>query len=244
MAREISTPTMVGPCGYFAGALDDPEYSTSNPSTKFGFCGATIELRRSHHPVLRHEPATALTRRIGYYEARACMSYVPEKISAETINSAFALISSSFNVVEMTKGDSDLWKRTTALKSRNPTLQVQPPMERKTFSDPPTQKIFSALVSSTANTKTFISSLLKVLETYRFDNPAASDQTTQFRQLNDTKYLPAPMHSPAVATRPDIEQTSRVTLAAQVRLAEVETGIILVFLLGSCTNWTLQAVSQ
>ncbi|KAJ7155607.1 glycosyl hydrolases family 18-domain-containing protein [Mycena filopes] len=117
---------------------------------------------------------------------RACMSYTPEKISAETlthINFAFALISSSFNVVEMTEGDSDLWKRTTALKSRNPTLQVFLSIGGWTFNDPPTQKIFSDLVGSAANTKTFISSLLKVFEAYGFDGldvdweyPGASDR--------------------------------------------------------------------
>ncbi|KAJ7864427.1 hypothetical protein B0H14DRAFT_3443479 [Mycena olivaceomarginata] len=119
---------------------------------------------------------TALTRRIGYYEAwgatRGCMAYSPEKISAETlthINFAFALVSSSFNIVEMTKGDSDLWKRTTALKKRNPTLKVFLSIGGWTFNDPPTQKIFSNMVGSDANTKTFISSVLKVFEAYGFD---------------------------------------------------------------------------
>lgn len=81
---------------------------------------------------------------------RKCMAYPPEQISAETlthINFAFALIesgcvvstfccftpfvlntvlalSSSFRIIEMTNGDTELWKRTTALKSRNPTLKV------------------------------------------------------------------------------------------------------------------------
>ncbi|KAJ7342365.1 glycoside hydrolase superfamily [Mycena albidolilacea] len=89
-------------------------------------------------------------------------------ISAETlthINLAFTLISSSFNIVEMTNGDSDLWKRTTALKKRNPTLK-----------DPPTQKIFSNMVESDANTKTFISSVLKGLDV-DWEYPAADDRS-------------------------------------------------------------------
>ncbi|KAJ7811281.1 glycoside hydrolase superfamily [Mycena olivaceomarginata] len=66
----------------------------------------------------------------------------PNKISAETltnINLAFtliSLISISFNIVEMTKGDFDLWKRTTALKQRNPTLKVFVCIGGWTFNDP------------------------------------------------------------------------------------------------------------
>ena len=35
--------------------------------------------------------------------------------------------------------------------------------------DPPTSTIFSRLVASTANTQTFIASVLSVMETYSFD---------------------------------------------------------------------------
>ena len=55
------------------------------------------------------------------------MVYPPEQIAADTlthINFAFALISSSFQVIEMTPGDSDLWRRTTALKKGRPALSV------------------------------------------------------------------------------------------------------------------------
>jgi hypothetical protein len=55
------------------------------------------------------------------------MAYEPEQIAADTlthINFAFALISSTFEVIEMTKGDSDLWRRTTALKEGRPALKV------------------------------------------------------------------------------------------------------------------------
>ncbi|KAJ7300594.1 hypothetical protein DFH08DRAFT_725187, partial [Mycena albidolilacea] len=115
-----------------------------------------------------------------------CMAYSPEKISAETlthINFAFALISNSFNVVEMAAGDTDLWKRTTALKSRNPTLKVYLSIGGWTFNDPPTSRIFSEMVASDANTQTFISSVLHVFESYGFDGldvdweyPAANDR--------------------------------------------------------------------
>ncbi|KAJ7488142.1 hypothetical protein FB451DRAFT_1226548 [Mycena latifolia] len=167
--------------------------------SQFGFCGTTEDFCGAECqsncggpsiPSCGTNQESALTRRIGYYEAwaatRGCMSYTPEKISAETlthINFAFALISSSFNVVEMTSGDSDLWKRTTALKSRNPTLKVFLSIGGWTFNDPPTSQIFSNMVGSDANTQTFISSLLKVFEAYGFDGldvdweyPAASDR--------------------------------------------------------------------
>jgi GH18 family chitinase len=73
-------------------------------------------------------------RRIGYYEGwaissknRLCDSYPPEQIAAEAlthVNFAFALISSSFELIEMAPGDKDLWSRTTALKKRNSQLEV------------------------------------------------------------------------------------------------------------------------
>ncbi|KAJ7114949.1 hypothetical protein C8R44DRAFT_984268 [Mycena epipterygia] len=182
---------------------DAPPANTTCPlkvcCSKFGFCGTTDDFcgdgcqsgcESPSIPSCGTNQQTALTRRIGYYEAwaatRGCMSYTPEKISAETlthINFAFALISSSFNVVEMSPGDSDLWKRTTALKSRNPTLKVFLSIGGWTFNDPPTAKIFSDMVGSDASTKTFITSLLRVFETYGFDGldvdweyPGASDR--------------------------------------------------------------------
>ncbi|KAJ7155586.1 hypothetical protein C8R46DRAFT_1196404 [Mycena filopes] len=183
--------------------VDAPPQNTTCPlnvcCSQFGFCGTSTDFcgdgcqsncGAPNMPSCGTSQGTALKRRIGYYGAwassRACMSYTPEKISAETlthINFAFALISSSFNVVEMTNGDSGLWKRTTALKSRNPTLQVFLSIGGWTFNDPPTQNIFSDLVGSATNTRTFISSLLKVFEAYGFDGldvdweyPGASDR--------------------------------------------------------------------
>ena len=122
------------------------------------------------------EQNSAETRRIGYYEAwsvnRKCMPYEPEQIAADVlthINFAFALISPSFQVIEMTKGDSDLWLRTTALKKGRPGLKVFLSIGGWTFNDPPTQNIFSNMVGSAANTNTFIKSILSVMETYAFD---------------------------------------------------------------------------
>ncbi|KAJ6608966.1 hypothetical protein B0H10DRAFT_2066126 [Mycena sp. CBHHK59/15] len=167
---------------------DAPPQNVTCPLS-IDFCGAGCQsgCDEPSIPSCGTNQETALTRRIGYYEAwaatRGCMAYTPEKISAETlthINFAFALIS---RPAEMTTGDSDLWKRTTALKSRNPTLKVFLSIGGWTFNDPPTSQIFSNLVGSDANTNTFISSVLRVFETYGFDGldvdweyPAASDR--------------------------------------------------------------------
>ncbi|KAF9480725.1 hypothetical protein BDN70DRAFT_992516 [Pholiota conissans] len=130
----------------------------------------TVELL----PYLLAQTATA--RRIGYYEgwaaSRPCMAFTPEQIPATSlthVNFAFALISSSFQVVPMNPGDEALWSRTTNLKSNAPVLKVFLSIGGWTFNDPPTQNIFSNLAASSANTQTFISSILSVLETYGFD---------------------------------------------------------------------------
>ncbi|PPR04933.1 hypothetical protein CVT24_007314 [Panaeolus cyanescens] len=137
--------------------------------------------------------ASATHRRIGYYEgwalqtsSRGCNAYTPEQISAETlthINFAFALISNSFTIIEMTPGDVQLWLRTTALKKKNPSLKVFLSIGGWSFNDPPTSNIFSDLVASAANRATFISSALSVLQAYAFDGidvdweyPAAYDR--------------------------------------------------------------------
>ncbi|KAJ7636644.1 hypothetical protein FB45DRAFT_741932, partial [Roridomyces roridus] len=85
------------------------------------------------------------------------------------VNFAFAYISSSFKVVEMTAGDSKLWSETTALKSQNPSLKVFLSIGGWTFNNPPTSGIFSALVASAANTNVFIKSVLGVMNAYGFD---------------------------------------------------------------------------
>ncbi|KAJ7021249.1 hypothetical protein C8F04DRAFT_973044 [Mycena alexandri] len=85
------------------------------------------------------------------------------------VNFAFAYISDSFEVVEMTSGDSKLWTETTALKSQNPALKVFLSIGGWTFNNPPTASIFSTLVASSANTNTFIKSVLNVMNAYGFD---------------------------------------------------------------------------
>ena len=119
---------------------------------------------------------SALQRRIGYYEgwanSRKCSSFSPEQIDGSTlthINFAFGLLSSTFEIVEMTKGDSDLWKRTTALKQTWPSLKVFLSIGGWTANDPPTQHRFSDMASSEDNIVAFAKSCFEVMLTYGFD---------------------------------------------------------------------------
>ncbi|PPR00468.1 hypothetical protein CVT24_004529 [Panaeolus cyanescens] len=171
-------------CGPFADA-SNITCPLSVCCSQFGFCGTTEDFCGQGCqsncggptiPTCDAEQNSAETRRIGYYEgwavSRKCMSYEPEQIAADVlthINFAFALISPSFQVIEMTKGDSDLWRRTTALKKSRPGLKVFLSIGGWTFNDPPNQHIFSDMVGSAANTNTFIKSILSVMETFAFD---------------------------------------------------------------------------
>ncbi|KAK7014298.1 chitin-binding type-1 domain-containing protein [Favolaschia claudopus] len=185
-------------CGPFAAA-ENITCPLNVCCSEFGFCGTTEEFcatgcqsncnppgPRSCDP----EQQTALHRRIGYYEgwavSRLDCSYPPESISAETlthVNFAFALISNSFTIIEMTPGDANLWSRTTNLKKRNPTLKVFLSIGGWSFNDPPTSNIFSNIVGSEINTDIFIVSAMSTLQAYGFDGididweyPAAYDR--------------------------------------------------------------------
>ncbi|CAK5269218.1 unnamed protein product, partial [Mycena citricolor] len=171
--------------------------------SQFGFCGTTAEFcsagcQSNCNPPAPHRAGlinkvrlnvgsdTTRWAIIGWATTRSCLSYTPEMISAETlthINFAFALISNSFTIIEMSPGDAALWTRTTALKKKNVSLKVFLSIGGWSFNDPPTSQIFSQLVGSAANTATFISSALNTLQAYGFDGidvdweyPAAYDR--------------------------------------------------------------------
>ncbi|KAJ7636708.1 hypothetical protein FB45DRAFT_1056011 [Roridomyces roridus] len=153
--------------------------------SQFGFCGTTQDFcgegctsncNPANPAQCGSDAQTALTKRIGYYEgwaaARSCDAWSPSNINVASlthVNFAFAYISSSFEVVEMTAGDSKLWTETTALKSQNPSLKVFLSIGGWTFNNAPTAGIFSSLVASEANTNVFIKSVLGVMNTYGFD---------------------------------------------------------------------------
>ncbi|KAF8144675.1 hypothetical protein K438DRAFT_1992598 [Mycena galopus ATCC 62051] len=69
--------------------------------------------------------------RVGYDEgwasSRSCDAWTYSSMNVDSLthlNFAFVYISSTFEVIEMTPGDSALWTETTALQSRNPALKV------------------------------------------------------------------------------------------------------------------------
>ncbi|KAF7316287.1 Chitin-binding type-1 domain-containing protein [Mycena indigotica] len=203
------TVSQGGPCTSNCNALAEcgPNAAPANFTcplsvccSQFGFCGTTAEFcgagcqSNCNPPAPRScgaDQQSATQRRIGYYEGwavtRACSSYPPEMISAETlthINFAFALIDgSSYAIKEMSPGDAALWTRTTALKKNNVALKVFLSIGGWSFNDPPTSNVFSNLVASAANTAAFINSALQTLQAYGFDGidvdweyPAAYDR--------------------------------------------------------------------
>ncbi|KAJ7816869.1 glycoside hydrolase superfamily [Mycena olivaceomarginata] len=133
---------------------------------QFGFCGTTTDFAGMD----------------ASRDALQCLFL--RAISAEAlthINLAFtliSLISISFNIVEMTKGDSDLWKSTTALKKRNPTLKVFVCIGGWAFNDPLRKRYSPTWLGRMPipNTKTFISSVLKEVSTSIGSTPAADDR--------------------------------------------------------------------
>ncbi|KAH9919518.1 uncharacterized protein B0H18DRAFT_1122441 [Fomitopsis serialis] len=194
----------VAECGQYA-----PPVNRTCPlnvcCSQYGFCGTTSDFcgvgcQSDCNPV----PPTgggddisgggATHRRIGYYEgwavssSRSCDYYEPEQIAVDIlthVNYAFALISSAYEIIEMSPGDQNLWSRTTALKQRNSALKVFLSVATLhwSFNDPPTSTIFSQLVASTENTNTFVKSALNTMQAYGFDGididweyPAAYDR--------------------------------------------------------------------
>ncbi|KAJ7636716.1 hypothetical protein FB45DRAFT_1024816 [Roridomyces roridus] len=93
--------------------------------SQFGFCrttqdfcgeGCTSNCNPANPARCGSDAQTALTKRIGYYEgwaaARSCDAWSPSNINVASlthVNFAFAYISNTFEVVEMTAGDSKLW---------------------------------------------------------------------------------------------------------------------------------------
>jgi GH18 family chitinase len=91
------------------------------------------------------------------------------ELTTFAVNFAFALISPTFAIMEMSPGDADLWLKTTALKQRNSALQVWLSIGGWSFNDPPTSHVFSDLVASAENTRAFLADALAVMEVYGFD---------------------------------------------------------------------------
>jgi GH18 family chitinase len=75
-----------------------------------------------------------------------------------------------FRITNMDDVKPDLFKKITGLKSVNPSLKVQIALGGWTFTDPGKWRdVFSDMVTSQANRKTFIKNLLGFLSQYGFD---------------------------------------------------------------------------
>lgn len=124
------------------------------------------------------------------------------------VNFAFALLSDTFQIIEMSPGDASLWSRTTALKKKNIALRVFLSIGGWSFNDPvclnlnhiyfitiwfknrqPTQHIFSQLVGSDANIQTFISSALQTLQAYGFDGIGTPSLRREHKFLTNPQTL-------------------------------------------------------
>ncbi|KAF3055543.1 Chitotriosidase-1 [Daldinia childiae] len=200
----ISNCDAKAPCGPYAEAS-----SAACPlkvcCSEFGFCGSTDEFCGSGcqdkyggcgpAPKPQCEGDSTSARTIGYYESwaanRNCDKRNPEDLDLTAIthlNFAFAFFHpTTFQMMPMSAGDPELYKRFTGLKLKKQSLQCFISVGGWSFNDgtnvPNTRTAFSDMVSSAANRKTFIDSLSQFLNTYNFDGvdldweyPAAGDR--------------------------------------------------------------------
>jgi chitinase len=122
---------------------------------------------------------------------RACDKRNPEDIDTTAFTHlmfAFAYFDpKSFKIAPMSAGDVELYRRFTALKSKQPGLQTWIAVGGWAFNDdtnvPNTRTAFSDMVSSAVNRQAFITGLAQFLQTHRFDGvdldweyPAADDR--------------------------------------------------------------------
>lgn len=167
---------------------DSPKWSKAETCplnvccSEFGFCGTTKEFCGDDDKVNRPSCSVASTpvnRVIGYYEAwstekRSCYGMRPEKIPFgyyTHINFAFATIDpSTFELIPGDDRTEDYMRRIQTLKLIQPDVKVWIAVGGWTFNDPgPTATTFSDIAASTQAQDAFISSLIKMMNTYGFD---------------------------------------------------------------------------
>lgn len=164
----------------------DPSFATSQTCplnvccSQFGHCGTTKDFcgnKTVKAPSC--DKNHFMTRMVGYYEGwstytRSCDQFYPEQIpngAYSHINFAFASIDpKTFHVVPADDRDKLLYARTTALKQRDPNLQVFISIGGWSFNDPgPTRQVFGELAADTTKQAAFFKSLVSFLTTYNFD---------------------------------------------------------------------------
>ncbi|KAK4447096.1 chitinase [Podospora aff. communis PSN243] len=149
--------------------------------SKFGFCGTTdhfCEGQLSPSPECPISQRTSDKRTIGYWEGwhlgRPCGVMKPEDIPLgyyTHLNFAFAMIHpQTFNVISMSPEMTPLYSQVTALKARQPGLEVWIAIGGWSHNDPgPFRTAFSDMAKSDANQDAFFESLVKFMLRYDFD---------------------------------------------------------------------------
>ncbi|GAB0138217.1 hypothetical protein EsDP_00006456 [Epichloe bromicola] len=146
----------------------------------FGFCGTTQDYCQGRTVVSPSCPGgkSANKKTIGYYEGwnyqRPCGTMTPEEIPLgyyTHINFAFALIDpETFRVAPMDLGTASLYRRVSALKARQPDLQVWIAIGGWAMNDPgPWRTVFSDLAKSESAQNAFFDSLVSFLQANDFD---------------------------------------------------------------------------
>lgn len=163
--------------------------------SKHGFCGYTEEFCKGNE-VKRPSCSvsdTPVDRVIGYYEGwatsnRGCNALLPEEIPyGAYTHLIFSFATINPNTFEVSPGNyktEDMMERIGTMKLLQPDLKIWVALGGWAFNDPgPTQTTFSDVAASEANTDTFLSSLVKLMDKFNFDGvdidweyPVASDR--------------------------------------------------------------------
>jgi len=149
--------------------------------SEFGFCGTTADFCAGNavaSPQCDVSTRTSDGRTIGYYEGwnwqRPCGTMTPDQIPLGIythIFFSFALINpNTFRLTHMDDVTGSLYKQVSALKRRDPDLQVWIAIGGWAFNDPgPTRTTFSDLARSESAQNEFFESLATFLEDNHFD---------------------------------------------------------------------------
>ncbi|KAK1699992.1 hypothetical protein BDP55DRAFT_213442 [Colletotrichum godetiae] len=186
----ISNCDAKAPCGQYA-VPETASCPLNVCCSKHGFCGSTDDFCGDGcqegfggcgpPPTPQCSGSSAMARRIGYYESwattRPCDVVQPEDLQLTGmthLNFAFSFFDpTTFQITPMDANAASLLSRFTALKSKQPGLQVWLSVGGWSFNDatntPNTQNAFSDMAGSAANRRAFINSLLNFMQTYGFD---------------------------------------------------------------------------
>ncbi|KAJ8132429.1 hypothetical protein O1611_g1195 [Lasiodiplodia mahajangana] len=177
----ISNCDALAECGQYA-KVPGTKCPLNVCCSQYGFCGTTSEFcdkdcqsgcATPSKPSCSSSGGSAMKKRIGYYESwsttRSCGSWTPSNIDPTKwthLNYAFALVDpNTFGIAQMNTFDVELYTEFTGLKRLNPSLSVYISIGGWDAGG----KVFSDMVSTSANRASFISSLQLFMKTYGFD---------------------------------------------------------------------------